>query len=217
MEVRRADLLLALGDQDEVDGGLLSRAPDGVQGRQERGLRSLLVHGAAAHQDLAEPRLVHERRVPRGRRPLRGIDLLDVVHEVDPDGSRRPRVQRAEHGRMAVRGDARDVLEAGLAQQVHHQVAAFLHPPVLGGDRGLPDPLLQAPQPFVVALSDLGADGVAPAGRRPGGQGAGSRIPRGRPARSRRLARQGEPREGKRGQRDGREGRQADAGRQDHW
>ena len=45
--------------------------------------------------------------------------------------------------------------EAGVAQHAHGQVAAFVHAAVLGGDRGLANPLLQALHRFVVALLDF--------------------------------------------------------------
>ena len=61
-EVRRADLLLALGHQHEVHGQLAARAADRVQRGQERRLGALLVDGAAADQHLAEAGLVDERR-----------------------------------------------------------------------------------------------------------------------------------------------------------
>ena len=60
-EVRRADLLLAFGDQHQVHRQLPAGAADGVQRGEERGLRTLLVHRAAADHDLAEAGLVDER------------------------------------------------------------------------------------------------------------------------------------------------------------
>ena len=39
-------------------------------------------------------------------------------------------------------------------------VAPLLHPPVLGGDRGLPHPFLEARDALRMALHDLGLDGV---------------------------------------------------------
>src|SRR5205809_7921332 len=43
---------------------------------------------AAAHDDLAQPGLVDDGGLPGRRRPLGGIDLLDVVHEVEAGGAR---------------------------------------------------------------------------------------------------------------------------------
>ena len=57
---------------------------------------------------------------------------------------------------VGTRGDG---LEAGVAGQAHHELAALRHPAVLGGDGGLPHPFLQALHAFGVALLDLGLDG----------------------------------------------------------
>ena len=169
-KVRRADLLFSFGDQDEIDRRLLPRSPDGVQGGQKGGLRPLLVHRAAAHHDLAEPGLVHDRGVPRRRGPLGRVHLLDVVHEVEADGARRAGVQRGEHPRLPVGVNAGDLLEPGVARQPHHQVASLVHAAVLGGDRRLPNPFLKPLDALVVALRDLGADA---GGRSWGGGGDG--------------------------------------------
>ena len=176
LEVRRADLLLPLRDEHEVDRALAAGAVDGVERGQERGLRPLLVHRAAADQDLAEAGLVDERRLPRRRRPLGGIDLLDVVHEVEADGPRRAGVQRREDAGLAVGGDAGDLLEAGLPREAHHERAPLLHPPVLGGDRRLLDPFLEARDALRMTLDDLGLDRVeAVVGAQDLGEGEGGR------------------------------------------
>ena len=67
-EVRRADLLLALGHQHEVDRQLPAGAVDGVERGEERGLRALLVHRAAADQHLAQAGLVDDRAPPAAAR-----------------------------------------------------------------------------------------------------------------------------------------------------
>jgi hypothetical protein len=164
LEVRRADLLLALRHQHEVDGHLAAGAADGVQGGQEGGLGSLLVDGPAPHHRLAQARLVHDGRVPGRRRPLRGVDLLHVVHEVEADGARRARVQRGEDARMAVGRNLGHRLEARLAGEAHHHLAALGHPAVLRRDRRLLDPLLEALHALVVPLHDLGLDGIVRGG-----------------------------------------------------
>ena len=64
-KVRRADLLFPFGHEHEVDRGLHARAAEGVERRQERGLRTLLVDGAAADDDFSEPGLVDDRGLPR--------------------------------------------------------------------------------------------------------------------------------------------------------
>ena len=64
-DVRRTDLLLPFRDHDQVHRHLLAGAADRVQRREERGLRSLLIDGAAADDDLAEIGLVDEARLER--------------------------------------------------------------------------------------------------------------------------------------------------------
>jgi hypothetical protein len=54
----------------------------------------------------------------------------------------------------------RGLLEAGLPDEAHHQLAPLVHPPVLGGDRRLPYPLLEARDALRVMLHDLGLDRV---------------------------------------------------------
>ena len=86
------------------------------------------------------------------RRPLGGVDLLHVVHEVE----RRRCAARPRPGWRRRSGARRwapaDALEAGVARQLHHQLAALGHAAVLGGDRGLLHPLLQALDALVVAF-----------------------------------------------------------------
>ena len=64
---------------------------------------------------LAEAGLVDERRLERRRGPLGGIELLDVVHEIEADGARRAGVERGEDAGLAVGGNLFDLLEAGVA------------------------------------------------------------------------------------------------------
>jgi hypothetical protein len=55
--VRRADLLLALRHQHEVDGRLAAGAAQRVERREERGLRALLVDGPAPDTTFPKPGL----------------------------------------------------------------------------------------------------------------------------------------------------------------
>ncbi len=159
-KVGRADLLLAFGDEHQVDGELLAGAADGMQRGKEGGLRTLLVGGAAAHQDGAETGLLDELRVPGRRAPLGGVDLLDVVHEVEAERVLRAGVERREHAGVAFGRDDLGVLEAGVEGELLHHLGALGHADVLGGDRGLLDPGLQARDGFVVATLDLVVDGA---------------------------------------------------------
>src|SRR5439155_855641 len=173
-EVGRPDLLLALGHEHEVERRLLARGADRVQRGDERRFGALLVHGPAAHDHLAEPGPVDQSGVPGRGRPLGGIGLLHVVHEVEPEGARGAGVERGDDAGLAVGRDLGHLVEAGVLEQAHGKVAALVHAAVLGGDGRLPDPLLQARHGFVVALFDLRQDrgAVVGATRRGGSGGA---------------------------------------------
>jgi hypothetical protein len=136
-----------------------------VQRGEERRLGALLVDRAAPHDHLAELGQVDDLRLPRRRAPLLGLDLLDVVHEVQADRARRAGVERREHARVAVGRDALDLAEAGVAQHPHQEVAALGDAAVLGGDRRLANPLLQASDALGVALRDLVVDRLGGDGR----------------------------------------------------
>ena len=106
-----------------------------------------------------------------------GIDLLHVIHEIDTDGARSAGVERGEDTGLAVGGNFRDAVEAGVAQHAHGEVAAFVHAAVLGGNRRLANPLLQALHGFVVALFDFLLHGgeIGNVGGRERGSGEGER------------------------------------------
>ena len=71
-----------------------------------------------------------------------------------PWPSRRGRAGKS----LAVGGDLGDAAESGVAQHAHHQVAAFRHPAIFGGNRRLLDPVLQTLDGFVVPLVGLGKE-----------------------------------------------------------
>ncbi len=70
-KVRRADFLLALGHENQVDRQLAVGAPVGVEGREERGFRPLLVDGAAADDRPCRSRACPRSPRPRGERTTR--------------------------------------------------------------------------------------------------------------------------------------------------
>ena len=158
LEVRRADLLLAFRDEHEVDRELAAGAADRVQGREEGGLRAFLVGRAAADQDRALAGHFDEPRLPGRRAPLGGDGLLHVVHEIERDGLFGARVERREDRGVPLGRDALGVLEAGVERELLHQLGALLHADVLGRDRGLVDPLLEARDGLVVAALDFVID-----------------------------------------------------------
>ena len=175
-EVRRSDLFLAFRDEHEVDRHLLPRPLDRVERGEECGLRPLLIHRAAADEDLSESRLVDDRGGEGRRRPLRGIGLLHVVHEVEREGLRGPRVERREDTGVTVGVDTRGFLEARVAREPHHQIAALVHATIFRGEGRVLHPLLKASDALVVALLDLRLD--APH-RRIGEKGLSRRLSHG--------------------------------------
>ena len=144
-----------------------------MQRREERGLRPFLVDGPAADDDLAEPGLLHESRVPRRRGPLRGIDLLDVVHEIEADSFRGAGVERGEDTGRSVGRDLLGAVEPRVPEQADHEIAALRDAAVLRGDRRLVNPFLQALDRLVVAFLDFCQDTIGPGrgGARARGQG----------------------------------------------
>ena len=83
---------------------------------------------------------------------------------------------------MAIGRDLGHLVEAGVAQHAHHQVAACVHAAIFGGDGGLANPVLQPLDGFVVALGDLRFerfqigvfDGAGASGRSQRGRGHGA-------------------------------------------
>src|SRR5258708_12460145 len=156
--MRGADFFLAFGYKDEIDGELAACAVNGVKCGEEGGFGAFLVYGATADDYLAEAGLVDQRGVPRWRGPFGGIDLLDVVHEVEAKRFRSAGVERGEDAGLAVGGNLGDLREAGFAKHLHGELAAFVHAAIFGGDGGLANPGLQPLEGFVVSLVDFGDD-----------------------------------------------------------
>ena len=71
-----------------------------------------------------------------------GIELLDVVHEVESERALRAIVHRGEHAWMAVGGYDLGLIEARLARESRHVLGALPHVAVLCGDGGQGDPVL---------------------------------------------------------------------------
>ena len=86
--------------------------------------------------------------------------MLDVVHEIEAERFGRAGVESGEDAGLAVGGDLGDLAEAGFAEHLHGELAAFAHAAIFGGDGGLVNPGLQALEGFVVALVDFRDDGV---------------------------------------------------------
>ena len=118
-------LFLALGYEDQVHRCLLPGSANRVQGSQECRFRTLLVDCATAHDDLADARLVDDPRLQRWRAPFGRVELLDVVHEIEPDGLLRSGIQGGEHAGLAVGLENFDFLESGIARQLRHVLDTF--------------------------------------------------------------------------------------------
>src|SRR5262249_7957361 len=108
----------------------------------------------------------HQSRVPWWRCPFRGVYLFDVVHQIKADCSWRSGVQGGENAGLAVGWNLGRALKTRVAHQFDGKIAAFGDTAVLGGNRGLPDPLLETLDGLVVTFSDLVMDHVQLAGFR---------------------------------------------------
>ena len=141
-------------------GSFRPGAVDRMKGGQERGLRPLLVDRAAAHEHLAEPRLVHQRGLQWRRGPLGRIGLLHVVHEVDAERSRRARVQRREDAGLPVGGDLGDLRRnpASRSIRIIRSQPSFM-PRFSAAIEGCRIHVLQAVHRLVMVLLDLGLNG----------------------------------------------------------
>ncbi|EMD82518.1 hypothetical protein C725_2239 [Pacificimonas flava] len=143
-EMRGADFLLALGDQHQIDRQGDAGLFEGVQRGEERRLRPLLVRRTAPHDRAAESLLVDKSRLCRRRRPFAGIELLHIVHEIDAERARGADIVGGEDAGMSIRQDDFHLLKTRIARQRGHIFGALLHVEVLGGDRGIADPVLNA-------------------------------------------------------------------------
>src|SRR6266700_6721672 len=114
-----------------------------MQRRDERRLGTFLVYSASSYKDGAKFWFFYQLRVPRRRRPLGRINLLDVVHEVEAERPRGARIERGENSRLAIGRDFGDFAETGFAEETHSEVTAFADAPVLRRNGWLVNPLLQ--------------------------------------------------------------------------
>ena len=122
----RTDLLLALGNQDKIDRQFHIGGAEGMQRRQHCGFRPLLVDRAAPNDNFAKAGLVDDLPVERRVVPFGRIVLLDVVHEIEPDGALGARIKRGEDPRLAAGRHHFGMLESGVERQLGHMVCALL-------------------------------------------------------------------------------------------
>src|SRR3546814_792863 len=111
---------------------------------EESRLGPLLVHRAAAHDRLPETGALDHLALERRRRPFGGIELLDVVHEIDAERARSADIDRPEDAGMAVGRNDLDIGEARILGKLGHIGRALGHAAVFGGDRGEGDPVADA-------------------------------------------------------------------------
>ena len=158
--MRRADFFFAFGDEDQIHRELLAHAPDGMKRRQEGGLRALLVDCSPADDHFSQFGLIDQGGLEGRGRPLGRIDLLYVVHEIKAQSARCTGIEGGENSGMAVGRHLGYAVESGIAQHAHGQVATFVHAAILGGNRRLANPLLDALHSLIVAFLDLFPDGL---------------------------------------------------------
>jgi hypothetical protein len=140
--VRRAELLLALGQHHQVHRQRAVHRDDRLDRVQERALRALLVGRAARHQRGTQRRL-HQVAGERRRLPVVLLDRLHVVHHVDQHGALGARVVITPHAGMPV---GRHHLGLGKAERLEvspQQLRHLRNTVVLRTDRALPHPALQ--------------------------------------------------------------------------
>ena len=136
-------------------GSFTFRGFERAQRAEERSLGTFLVHRTASHADLAQTFLVDDLAFERRRRPLRRIELLHVVHEVNADRRGRAGVDDSEDAGLAGGGHDLDVGESSLASQLRHVLRTLRIVAVLGRDRRQRDPFLQVLDVFVMHLRNL--------------------------------------------------------------
>ena len=156
--MRGDNLLRAFAHESEIHRRHAAGSVDRMQCSEKRCLWSLLVHCTASNNNFPKSGLVDQSSFKWRGRPLRRINLLHVVHKIKTNRLGRAIVHHCEDTRLSFGWDLRDLRKARLAQHVHHQPAAFLHPTILGGNRRLANPGLQTLDVFIMLLLNLRDD-----------------------------------------------------------
>src|SRR5205807_2859144 len=130
-------------------------AANRVQSGEESCFGTFLVDRATTQDDFSEARLVNEGSLEWRGRPFGGVGLFYVVHEIKAERFGSPGVECGENAGLAVGGHFFDTAEPRLAEHLLHHLATFVHAAIFGGDGGLANPRLQAPDSFVVTLFDF--------------------------------------------------------------
>src|SRR5205814_373839 len=105
--------------------------------------------------DSAQAFLLDQASFKRRRGPLRGIELLDVIHEVNADGSGCTGIKSAKDPGLARCGHNFDRGKSRVTSELRHVLRTLRIIAALGGDRGESDPVLQPLDVFVVQLRYL--------------------------------------------------------------
>src|SRR5215475_5301835 len=156
-KVWRADFFLAFRNENKIHRNFFAGAANRVECGEEGCFRAFLVDGTATDQDFSDALAIHDGRIEWRRGPFLRVELLYVIHEIEANGFGSARVECGENAGVAVGRHLLDHAEAGLLEHVHHELAAFVHVAVFGGDAWKLDPVLEALDGFVVMLIDFGA------------------------------------------------------------
>ncbi len=157
-EVRRADLLFAFCDEDEVHRGLHPRVLECVERGEERRLRPLLIDRTPAHQCLPFTRTIDHPSLERRGRPFSGVVMLDIVHEIDGERALGARIEGREHAGNPLGRNDPGLLEPRIERQLPHMLGAFRVVDAHIGDGRKSDPFAQTLHRFGVVRGDLGDD-----------------------------------------------------------
>src|SRR5579864_4845219 len=99
-KVGRTNFFFAFANQHEIHREFFPRRFECMECAKKGVFRTFLVHSAATDADLSQSFFVHDSTFERRRRPLRGIELFHVVHEIDADCGCCTAVQSAEDPRL---------------------------------------------------------------------------------------------------------------------
>ncbi len=161
--MRRTQFLFAFSQYHEVYRKRPFDRDDRLDGVEERALRSLLVRGAARHEDLAEVRF-YDVGLERMRLPVLRVHRLHVVHHVDHERALGAGVVVAPDAGVAVGGHDRGLLETECLQIAAQHFGHLLDAVVLGTDGWLAEPALQIGEVLLEVLVDIRVNGVMAAG-----------------------------------------------------
>src|SRR5579864_584041 len=116
-KVGRTNLFFTFTNQNQIYRQLFPRCLEGVKSAEESRFGTLLVHCATTDANPAQAFLVHDPSFERRRRPLGGVKLFYVVHEINADGGSCTSIQRAEDSRLARCGHNFNIRKSRIASE----------------------------------------------------------------------------------------------------